>query len=41
MNGFGSAASDWLIVVGAVHYAATALVGGILLFTAAPEREML
>src|SRR4030088_1918889 len=32
MNGFGTGAGDWLIVVRAVHFAASAMLAGILLF---------
>jgi len=32
MNGFGSSVGDWLIVVRAIHFAATAMIAGILIF---------
>jgi copper resistance protein D len=32
MNGFGTSAGDWLIVVRAVHFAATTMIAGILPF---------
>jgi copper resistance protein D len=32
MNGFGYGAGDWLIVVRAIHFAASAMVAGVLLF---------
>jgi copper resistance protein D len=32
MNGFGSSVGDWLIVVRAIHFGATAMIAGILIF---------
>ena len=32
MNGFGNSAGDWLIVARAIHFAATAMISGILIF---------
>src|SRR5437016_378144 len=32
MNGFGSSVGDWLIAVRAIHFAATAMTAGILIF---------
>jgi putative copper resistance protein D len=32
MNGFETGAGDWLIVVRAIHFAATAMIAGVLLF---------
>jgi copper resistance protein D len=32
MNGFGDAVGDWLVVVRAVHFAASAMIAGVLLF---------
>ena len=32
MNGFGNDAGDWLIVARAIHFAATAMISGILIF---------
>lgn len=35
MKGFGNSAADWLIVVRAIHFAATAVMAGVLLFRVA------
>jgi putative copper resistance protein D len=43
MNGFGGSAGDWLIVIRAIHFAATALLAGDMLFrsvVAAPALRM-
>jgi copper resistance protein D len=32
MNGFGNGAGDWLIVVRAIHFVASAMIAGVLLF---------
>src|SRR3979490_3363164 len=32
MNGFGHGVGDWLVVVRAIHFAASAMIAGVLLF---------
>jgi putative copper resistance protein D len=41
MNGFGNSVGDWLIVVRAIHFAATAMVAGTLVFRAGVAEPVL
>ena len=41
MNGFGNDAGDWLIVARALHFAATAMISGILIFRSVVAKPVL